>query len=169
MRKHTIMNINRLMSRRDKDGSSHRREKSRDKSADKEKDKSTDKKVTSHIWDPYLLAPFSTDAHAGIKPQHARSFSSLSKAFAGLGSKSSPLARLSQINVLGTRADRGSCFQSQSRPLSGDGLSSIFKTDPQKKMEKEQAKEHATKVCFPDVVLGRILTANRRSQKSRND
>ncbi|KAH7321512.1 ubiquitin C-terminal hydrolase family protein [Rhexocercosporidium sp. MPI-PUGE-AT-0058] len=67
------MNINRLMSRRDKDGSSHRREKSRDKSTDK----STDRK---------------------------------------------------------------------SRPLSSDGLSSIFKTDPQKKIEKEHAKEHASKI-----------------------
>ncbi|PVH85444.1 cysteine proteinase [Cadophora sp. DSE1049] len=67
------MNINRLMSRRDKDGSSHRREKSRDKSADK----STDRK---------------------------------------------------------------------SRPISSDGLMSIFKPDPQKKIEKEHAKEYATKV-----------------------
>ncbi|KAK0100958.1 hypothetical protein ONS96_006190 [Cadophora gregata f. sp. sojae] len=67
------MNINRLMSRRDKDGSSHRREKSRDKSTDK----STDRK---------------------------------------------------------------------SRPISSDGLLSIFKPDPQKKLEKEHAKEYASKV-----------------------
>ncbi|KAL2067894.1 hypothetical protein VTL71DRAFT_15992 [Oculimacula yallundae] len=67
------MNINRLMSRRDKDGTSHRREKSRDKSADKTADK-------------------------------------------------------------------------KSRPLSSDGFSSIFRIDPQKKIEKEHAKEHASKV-----------------------
>ncbi|KAH6715259.1 ubiquitin C-terminal hydrolase family protein [Leptodontidium sp. MPI-SDFR-AT-0119] len=97
-------------------------------------------------WKPRLLFPVTTDAHAGIKPQHAPSFSSLSKAFSNLNGKSSPLARISQVNVLGTGADLGRLFQLQSRPLSSDGLSSIFKTDPQKKIEKEHAKEHASKV-----------------------
>lgn len=120
-------------------------------------------------WKPRLLFPVTTDAHAGIKPQHAPSFSSLSKAFSNLNGKSSPLARISQVNVLGTGADLGRLFQLQSRPLSSDGLSSIFKTDPQKKIEKEHAKEHASKVCVPNVALGCLLTICPRFKQSSSD
>lgn len=83
------------------------------------------------------------------KLQHAHSFSSLSKAFSNLNSKTSPLVRISQIVVQGTGADFGPLFQLQSRPVSSDGLMSIFKPDPQKKIEKEHAKEYASKVRIP--------------------
>ncbi|CZT05858.1 uncharacterized protein RAG0_11777 [Rhynchosporium agropyri] len=107
------MNINRLMSRRDKDGSLHRREKSRDKSAER---------------------------------KHAPSLTYLSKTFLRASGKSSPLAGISQINVLRSSADTGPRVHSQSRPLSSEGFSSLFRVDPQRKIEKEHAKEHANKV-----------------------
>ncbi|KAI6715009.1 ubiquitin C-terminal hydrolase [Diplocarpon mali] len=119
------MNINRLISRREKDGISHRREKSTDKSADR---KSVDRNS------------------ADRKTRHNPSYSSLSKAFSNLHGKSKSSIQASHIHA--TPANFRSRSFLQSGIFSGDGgLIALFRPDyTQKKLDKENAKEIKEKV-----------------------
>lgn len=78
--------------------------------------------------------------------------------------KAQPLIQTSRISIQTTTADSRPWFHLQTRPLSGDGLVSLFKTDPQKKIDKEIAKENATKVCQQECVAEDMLKVLRLRQ-----
>jgi hypothetical protein len=125
------MNINRLLSRRDKDGSTHRRDKSRDKSG-----KSSDQKVTC-LESLSIIHP----SHVSQKSLSFRpSVSSISAAFPNPRTKCTALLQTTYSVVQTTSADSRPGFFLQTRPLSGNGVTSLFKSDKpdsQKAMDKE--------------------------------
>ncbi|CZR58997.1 related to ubiquitin C-terminal hydrolase family protein [Phialocephala subalpina] len=99
--------VKRFLSRREKDGGGHRRDKSRDKNAER-------------------------------KSMFSQSATSISKAFSNPHGKSSPISQTSFSHVQATITDSRALFYTQSRPRSGEGISTLFKVDPQKKLEQEQ-------------------------------
>jgi hypothetical protein len=130
------MNINRLLSRRDKDGSTHRRDKSRDKT-----DKSSDQKVTCleslSIIHPPLISPKSFSFRPSV--------SSISAAFPNPRTKCSALLQTTYSVIQTTSADSRPGIFLQTRPLSGDGITSLFKSD-KSDSQKATAKEADAKV-----------------------
>lgn len=126
----------RFLSRREKDGSSHKRDKSRDKSGDK----LADKKVTS--LRVHFLS-FSRDCDlCSQKSLASQSVTSLSAAFPNPPVKTLPLLETFYKSVQGTKANSRPFLPSQVRPRSGDGILSLFKNekeDPQKKADNEQS------------------------------
>jgi hypothetical protein len=132
-------NMNRLLSRREKDGGAHRRAKSRDKSADK--------KVK--YWEDFL---FSGPHSYWLKPlRSSQPVTSLCAAFPGPHGKSAPLLQLTQPFIRATTANSRPGFFLQTRPLSGDGIMGLFKSDTQKKNDKDQ--ENTNIVHLPTVFL----------------
>ncbi|KUJ20129.1 cysteine proteinase [Mollisia scopiformis] len=99
--------VKRFLSRREKDPSGHRRDKSRDKNAER-------------------------------KLLFSRSVSSLFAAYSNPHGKSPPVLETSFSHVQATITDSRTLFFTQNRPRSGEGISSLFKADPQKKSEQEQ-------------------------------
>jgi hypothetical protein len=125
------MNINRFLSRKDKDGSTHRRDKSRDKT-----DKSSDQKVTCleslSIIHPQLISRTSLSFRSAV--------SSISAAFPNPRTKCLALLQTTYSVVQTTSADSRPGFFLQTRPLSGNGVTSLSKSDkqdPQKATDKE--------------------------------
>lgn len=82
------------------------------------------------------------------------SVTSISAAFTKANRKARPDLATTFSTVHATITDVRSLFHVQSRPNSGDGLISIFKTDPQKKLDKEQA----IKVCNLKNNVVRLFT-----------
>jgi hypothetical protein len=122
--------MNRLLgSHREKDGSSHRRQKSRDKSSDK------DKKVPFQT--PLYSHSFTYLAKTSVLSQST--VTSISAAFAKAHGKSRPDFATTFSTVHATITDVRTLFTMQTRPLSSDGILSLFKSDPQKKLDKEQS------------------------------
>lgn len=117
--------VKRFLSRREKDGGAHRRDKSRDKNAERK----------------VLPCGFYSSSSLLIhedKLLFSRSVSSLSAAFSNPHGKSSPMLQTSLSHVQATITDSRTLSSTQARPRSGEGISSLFKTDPQKKLEQEQ-------------------------------
>src|SRR3954469_17204542 len=65
--------------------------------------------------------------------------SSVSATFPKVHRKTQPHLATTFSTVYGTITDVRTLFATQTRPLSSDGIMSIFKTDPQKKLDKEQS------------------------------
>lgn len=117
-------NMNRLLSRRDKDGGPHRRAKSRDKSVDKKVRCREDFSVLR----PSLISTKNI--------RRSQSVTSLCAAFPNSNGKSSPLLQLTQCVIHATTANSRPGFFLQTRPLSGEGIMGLFKNDAQKKSDK---------------------------------
>ena len=77
----------------------------------------------------------------------SRSVASLCAAFPEPNGKSSPLLQLTQRLIHATTANSRPGFFLQTRPLSGDGIMALFKSDAQKKNEKDQ--ENSNIVYLP--------------------
>lgn len=126
--------VKRFLSRREKDPSGHRRDKSRDKNAER--------KVIArgfHSSSSLLIL--------GNKLMFSRSVSSLFAASSNPHGKSTPMLETSFSHVQATITDSRTLFYTQNRPRSGEGISSLFKADPQKKLEQEQnSKVGTTKI-----------------------
>jgi hypothetical protein len=123
------MNINRLLSRREKDGGPHRRDKSREKSSDR--------KVKCL---EYTLFPVSSLISA--KPTLSPCLSSISAAFSKPHEKGSALLQTSYYTIHTTSTDSRPGFVLQTIPHSSEhpreGIIGLFKPDPQKKHDNEQ-------------------------------
>ncbi|CAG8975158.1 hypothetical protein HYALB_00004457 [Hymenoscyphus albidus] len=102
-------NMNRFLSKREKIGT-HKREKSREKAG------AVDRKKILHVSLP---------------------MSSIFAAFSNPHGKGVPVAETTCHTIHATTANDRPGFLLQIRPLSSDGLFSMFKSDPQKKMDKE--------------------------------
>jgi hypothetical protein len=118
-------NMTRFLSKREKDGSNHRRDKSRDKS--------TEKKVMyldiSIIHSSLMSTKTSSFSH---------SVSSISAAFTKPHGKNTPHLQTSFSTVHTTSADSRPGFFLQTRPSSSDGfIAGLFRSDPQKKPDKD--------------------------------
>jgi hypothetical protein len=125
---HPIAKMNRFLSRREKDGSSHRRDKSRDKIAEKEK--KDEKKVLCLPIHSVTLRPLMLE-----KLSRSSSVLSLSAAFPNPQGKAAPLLQTFYSTVHGTKANTRPSLLRQIRPLSGDGILSLFKTDKNESQE----------------------------------
>lgn len=122
----TSHTINRLLSRREKDGSDHRRQKSRDKS--------TDSKVRCMaVSRSFIFSPISQK-----RPLESQSVVSISVAFRGPYGKSAPCLQTTYSTIHTHSADSRPGFILQTRPVSAEILS-MLKSDPLKNIDKEQA------------------------------
>ncbi len=113
--------MNRLLSRREKDGSSHRRDKSRDK------------KVSEEEIFPLCLPLISVERDLTSNPSVIYPCAT----FRNPHSKASPSLQITYSVIHGSNADSHSCASTQNRPLSGDGFMALFKPNDQKKASKE--------------------------------
>jgi hypothetical protein len=143
------MNINRFLSRREKDGSSHKRDKSRDKSAGDKKEKEKEKEKVM-CWDSRsIIRPSLIPTK---KSPFYYSLSSISAAFSNPHGKSSPLRQTSYSIIHTTSTDSRPGFFLQTRPNSSDGIFTLFKADPQKKVDRELS----NKVRLPRLATWRL-------------
>ena len=127
--------MNRLLSRREKDGLSHRRQKSRDKSSHKSEKGQPDEQKVLHSEAPYFLPSLILVS----KSVSHQSLFSLSAAFSNPQGKARPSIQLSTLSpTIITRTKSDLCLQI--RPLSSTDnvVITLFKYDPQRKLEKEQ-------------------------------
>lgn len=128
------MDLNRFMgSLREREGSSHRRQKSRDKSSDTKVllPKNSVFLVSTHMADKsILLGP------SGI---------SISASFPNANGKGQGDVATTFSTVYAIITDVRTLFTTQTRHIPSNGIASLFKPDPQKKLDKEQS----LKVCTP--------------------
>lgn len=126
--------VKRFLSRREKDPSGHKRDKSREK---------TDRKVRScgfHSSSSLLI-------HGNKLLFSGRSVSSLFAASSNPHGKSTPMLETSFSHVQATITDSRTLYFTQNRPRSGEAIASLFKADPQKKLEQEQNNKVSTEFC----------------------
>lgn len=125
--------MNRLLSRRAKDGPSHNRQKSRDKSANHLDKKDPDKKVTLSITFPPCVSLI-----VFPKSVFNQFISSPPAAFSNPNQKARPSIQLSKLSpTVTTSTDSRFGLLLQVRPLSSE-INRLFKYDPQRILDKEQ-------------------------------
>jgi hypothetical protein len=80
----------------------------------------------------------------------SQSISLVSAAFSNLHGKGSPQLQTTFSTIHATTTNSGPGFVLQTRPLSSEGIITLFKSDPQKKLNKEQ---DAKVGSFPGLVV----------------
>lgn len=81
----------------------------------------------------------------------SRSVSSLFAASSNPHGKSTPMLETSLSHVQATITNSRTLYFKQNRPRSGEGISSLFKVDPQKKQEQEQNNKVSAEWCFCEL------------------